>query len=171
MEIILERCAIRDWREGDQAALVRHANNVDIWRNLRDIFPNPYTEADADNWIRDVTAQDPRTDFAIDVEGEAVGGIGVRLGEDIHHGSAEIGFWLSEDYWGRGLMTEAVLAMTEFAFERFGVGRIWAGVFERNTASMRVLEKAGYEFEGRLRRAVIKDGEALDQLIYARLSE
>ena len=167
MELKLDRFIIRNWRPGDEASLVRHANNRKIWINLRDRFPHPYTPADAEQWIRHASTVSPATSFAIVVEGAAVGGIGLLLKDDIFRRSAEIGYWLGEEYWGRGIVTEAVRAVTEYAFTNFDLCRIYAGVFEWNPASMRVLEKAGYEFEGRVKKSVTKDGRTIDEYIYA----
>jgi RimJ/RimL family protein N-acetyltransferase len=167
MELKLTRSTIRDWREGDQASLVRHANNRKIWQNVRDAFPHPYTPMDAEDWIRKASSDDPITSFAIEVDHLAVGGIGLVLQADIFRRSAEIGYWLGEDYWGLGIVTEAVKAFTDWGFANFDLSRIYAGVFEWNPASARVLEKAGFEFEGRMKKAVIKEGRTGDELIYA----
>lgn len=161
--------AIRGWRAEDAAAIARHADNRAVWRNLRDAFPHPYSAADARTWIDLARGQDPVTHFAIASPHEAIGGIGVRLGDDVFRLSGEIGYWLGEAFWGRGIATRAVRAFTAEAFSRFALERLWAGVFEWNVASARVLEKAGYRREGTLRRAVFKDGRFADQLLYARL--
>ena len=95
-------CVLRPWREGDEPSLVRHANNYEVWRRLRDRFPHPYTHADAEQWIAFVQRQDPHTQFAIEVRGEATGGIGLEVGSDIERRTAEIGYWLGEAFWGRG---------------------------------------------------------------------
>lgn len=166
-ELKLTRCTIRPWQCGDETSLAQHANNRNIWRNLRDIFPHPYTLKDAEEWIRSAGAENPIRNFAIVVEGEAAGGIGFVLKDDVYRGAAEIGYWLGEKFWGRGIMTETVRAMTGHVFANFGVQRIEAGVYEWNPSSMRVLEKAGYTFEARLSKSIIKDGEAIDELIYA----
>ena len=160
------RCTLRPWRVGDESSLVQHANNRRVWRNLA-CLPHPYTAADADAWISRAAAQSPPTDFAIAVQDEAVGGIGIEIGRDVFFRSAEIGYWLGEAYWGRGIATEALRAMTEYAFTTFDLCRLQAGVFEWNPASMRVLEKAGYELEARHRKTVSKDGETIDRLVYA----
>jgi len=166
-------CLIRPWRHSDKAALVKHADNRRIWLNLRDVFPYPYTAKDADAWLAHVAEQDPVTSFAIEAAREAVGGIGLLLGGDVYRLSAEIGYWLGEAVWGRGIASAALRAFTPWAFQTFGLERIWAGVFSTNPASMRVLEKAGYAREAVLRSAVVKDGTLLDQVIYAsvRLSD
>jgi ribosomal-protein-alanine N-acetyltransferase len=167
MELKLSRSTIRNWRRGDEESVVRHANNHKIWRNLRDMFPHPYTRADADRWIEKESSLPLSTNYAIDVGGEAVGAIGLILYDDVFRRSAEIGYWLGEEYWGKGIVTEAVRALTDYAFSNFDLRRVYAGVFEWNAGSMRVLEKAGYQFEARLRKHVTKDGETIDQFIYA----
>ena len=167
MELELSKSRLRPWKPGDEESLVRHANNRVIWRNLRDAFPHPYTLANAQHWIRSANPATPVTNFAIVVDGSAVGGIGLVLKDDVFRRSAEIGYWLGEEYWGRGIVTEAVRAVTDYAFATFDLCRVYAGVFEWNHASMRVLEKAGYEYECRMRKSVVKDGEIIDELIYA----
>ncbi len=171
MEINLGHFLIRDWRHGDEESLVRHANNPKIWRNVRDRFPHPYTLDDAMWWIDHANGEDPMTSFAIVVDGEAVGGIGFFRQEDIFRRSVEIGYWLGEAFWGRGIVTTAVRAMSDYIFANFDVCRIYAGVFEWNPASMRVLEKAGYICEGRMRKAATKDGQTIDEFVYALIKE
>lgn len=166
-ELKLNTCTLRPWRVGDEASLARHANNYNIWRNVRDHFPHPYSLEDARYWVAQAGSEMPPTNFAIVVDGAAVGGIGLVFFEDIHRCAAEIGYWLGEEFWGRGIMSEAVRALTAWAFENFALHRIFAGVLEWNPASMRVLEKAGYQFEARLRKAVIKEDCVMDDFIYA----
>lgn len=171
MEIDLGHFLIREWRRGDEEALIRHANNPNVARNMRDRFPHPYTSADAQWWIAHASAQSPSTDFAIVVDGEAAGGIGFILQEDVARRSVEIGYWLGEAYWGRGIATDAVRALSEHIFANLDICRIYSTVFELNPASIRVLEKAGYEYEGRQRKAVTKNGETLDALMYALIKD
>ena len=171
MEIDLEHFLIREWRRGDEESLVRHANNPNVARNLRDRFPHPYTSDDAHWWIAHVSGQSPPTSFAIVVDGEAAGGIGFIVQEDVARRSVEIGYWLGETYWGRGIATAAVRAISERVFATLDVCRIYATVFESNPASWRVLEKAGFVFEGRLRKAVTKSGDTIDALMYALVNE
>jgi RimJ/RimL family protein N-acetyltransferase len=166
MKIQLDSCLLREWRKSDADALVRHGDNPNVWRNLRDRFPHPFTRIDALAWIEKARADEVSSLYAIVVDGEASGGIGVHPGRDVYRRSAEIGFWLGESRWGRGIMTEAVRAVTAVAFERYDVCRVFAYVFEWNPASMRVLEKAGYVLEGRQRKSVTKDGQTIDQLLY-----
>ncbi len=158
---------IRSYRHSDLTALVRHADNPRVAENLRDRFPHPYTVADARDWLSVAMQQEPEANFAIAVDGELVGTIGLQVGNDVYRQSAEIGYWLGEDYWGRGIATEAVRAMTEWGFDNLGLLRIYALVFAANPASARVLEKAGYSLEGRMRNAVVKRGRVMDQLLLA----
>ena len=167
MEIALGPSTLRSWQESDRDSLVRHANDRAVWINLRDGFPHPYTQADADAWLAIARAMEPETHFAIAVEGAAVGGIGIMLQDDVARRSAEIGYWLGREVWNRGIATAAVRATTDWAFDTFDLCRIHAAVFEWNHASARVLAKAGYVLEGRLRKSVTKDGKTMDQLLYA----
>ena len=167
MELKLSRCTLRSWRRGDEASLVRYADNRNVSRNLKDRFPSPYTAADAEAWITYASGQRPATSLAIAVDDAVVGGIGIDVGADVFRRSAEIGYWLGEPFWGRGIATEALGAMTEYAFEHFDICRLEAGVFEWNPASMRVLEKNGYVLEGRARLGIVKDGRIGDRLLYA----
>jgi [ribosomal protein S5]-alanine N-acetyltransferase len=147
--------------------LVRHANNYKVWRSLRDGFPHPYTLADAEQWINFTEQQSPQTFFAIEVGGEAVGGVGLEPQSDIERLSAEIGYWLGEALWGKGIATVAVRALSAYGFKELGLTRIFAVPLISSSASMRVLEKAGYIREGVLRRSAIKEGIVLDQVLYA----
>lgn len=171
MIITLSRCTLRPWRPGDEAGLARHANDREVWRNLRDAFPHPYTIHDAREWVRHVDVQAPVTEFAIVVGGEAAGGIGFIVQSDIFRRSAEVGFWIGREHWGRGIVTEALVAVTDYAFASFDLVRMYAGVIDWNLAYSRVLEKAGYALEGRLRRAVTKDGSVADELLYGKVAE
>ncbi len=160
---------IRPWGDGDVEALVKYAGSRAVWRNMRDAFPHPYTVERARAFLALVAGQDPMTYWAIATDREAIGGIGVTLNQDVHRLTAELGYWLGEPFWGRGIMTECVTAFTDLAFDRYGLVRVYAMPYADNAASSRVLEKAGYALEGRLRRNVIKDGRILDSLVYARL--
>src|SRR5690554_140959 len=167
MEFELATCTLREWHYEDINSLVRHANRREIAGKLRDSFPHPYTHDDAEEWVTLASATLPQTDFAIEVDGVAVGGVGFELKTDIFRKTAEIGYWLSTPYWGRGICTEALCALVPWGFETRGYTRIYAGVFSNNPASMRVLEKAGFEREARLKRAIYKNGEVLDEIIFA----
>jgi [ribosomal protein S5]-alanine N-acetyltransferase len=171
MIIQLDRCTLRRWQAGDEASLAEHANNYKIWLNVRDYFPHPYTPADARNWIAYASNQRPLTNFAIVIDSLAVGGIGVVLKEDIYRRSAEIGYWLGEPYWNRGIMSEAVPAVTGYAFSHFDICRIYAGIFDYNEASQKVLAKAGYSYEARLKKSLTKNNQTYDEIIYALIRE
>lgn len=167
MEFKLKTCTVRSVEWHDRESIVRHANNRNVWINLRDRFPHPYTDADARNFLESIVGIRPETSFTIEVDGEAVGGIGFTVQPDVAHRSAEIGYWLGEKFWGRGIATEALKAVTEYAFANYDLCRLYAHVFEWNPASARVLEKAGYQLEGRLKKSVTKNGHTIDQLMYA----
>ena len=169
MELVLASCLVRSWSWRDCDSIVRHANNRKVWINLRDRFPYPYTRKDSQTWLDCVVGMKPETNFAIAVGDEAVGGIGFSIQPDVGIRSAEIGYWLGEEYWGRGIATEALIAVSNHAFENFELCRLFAHVFAWNEASARVLEKAGYSLEGRLRKSVTKDYQTIDQLMYAKV--
>src|SRR5947209_8112228 len=136
------RCRLRPWAAFDKAALVPYANNRNVSRNLRDAFPFPYTEADADDWLARVAGSAaPPGVYAIEVGGEAAGAIAVERGTDVERLSAEIGYWLGEPFWGRGIVTEAVGRLTELALAEDDIVRTFAPVFAWNAPSMRVLAK------------------------------
>ncbi len=159
---------IRSWREDDAASVARHANDRNVWRNMRDRFPHPYSLADARAFIAAAREREPETFFAINAGGAAVGGIGYTLHDDVERIAAEVGYWLGAEYWGRGIMSAAVAAFTRYVFERHReLRRLYAVPFAWNPASARILEKAGYQLEGRMRESAIKDGTVVDQLLYA----
>ncbi len=162
---------IRSWRPTDVTALLKYADNRNIWLNLRDRFPNPYREEDAQQWIERANAPQSGLTYAIASNEEAIGGIGLQLQHDVHRRSAEMGYWLGEPFCGQGIATKALTALTEYAFANFDLVRLYPTVFEWNPASVRVLEKAGYAYEGRLRKSVTKDGKTIDQLWYAIVRE
>ena len=160
---------LRSWQKDDLKALVRHANNPKIAANLRDQFPHPYTRREGIEFLEYAQVQEPESSFAIEYGGEAVGGVGFQMGRDIARTSAEMGYWLSEELWGRGIATRAVTAMSDWAFENYGLTRVFAMAFAHNAASIRVLEKSGFEREGLLRRSAIKNGVVLDQILFAKV--
>jgi ribosomal-protein-alanine N-acetyltransferase len=159
-------CVVRDWTAADVPSLVRHANNRNVWINLRDKFPHPYTEAHARDFLAHVRQQNPVTVWAIEVDGYAAGAIGLMMLSDVERVSAEIGYWLGEAYWGRGVATATLRAVTTEAFRRFDLHRIFALPFGDNVGSIRVLEKAGYSLEGRMPDSAIKNGVVRDQWMF-----
>jgi len=161
---------LRPYRAGDEAALIHHADNRNVWRNLADMFPHPYTMEAAEEWVRrNVSDPISHLSLAIAIEDEVVGGIGVMAKDDVYVRTAEVGYWLSEAHWGRGIATEAVGLVVEHAFSDLGLARLEAGVFAWNPASARVLEKNGFTLEARLKNRIFKDGQLTDELLYARL--
>ncbi len=167
MHLSLTRCIVRSWQMTDVDSVARYANNRNIWLNLRDAFPHPYRRSDAQQFIRAAREREPETTFAIEWGGQAIGSIGFQLHGDVERVSAEIGYWIGEPFWGRGITTEALIAVTNHAIERHGLTRVYALPFAWNLPSCRVLEKAGYVVEARLRRSAIKDGRITDQMQYA----
>ncbi len=162
-----ERCTLRRWRTSDATSLVRHANNLSVARLLRDRFPHPYTWKDAQGFLASASTEEPQTNFAIEVAGEASGGLGYVPGSDVERYSAEVGYWLGEACWGRGIATEALALFTRHAFSELGLLRLFALPLADNVASVRVLEKAGFRVEGTLRSSCVKFGEPRDQALYA----
>lgn len=167
MRIDIGEWQVRSFHPDDAEALTRYANNPNVSRSLRDAFPYPYARSDAEDWISYATGQSPETNFAIASPTEAIGGIGLWFPQDAPRGSAEIGYWLGESFWGRGIATAALQALTEYAFAQLGLVRITGCVYPWNPASARVMEKAGYVCEGRSANSAIKDGQPVDQLLYA----
>lgn len=167
ISLTIEGFVLRPYQFGDEASIVRHANNAKIAAKLRDRFPHPYTAESANQWLRFAVNEQPVTNLAIANPSGVIGGIGVILQSDIHRRSAEIGYWLGEEFWGRGIATAAIRAFVPFAMREFDLLRIFANVFVSNPASMRVLEKVGFVLEGTLRQAVFKDGRVIDEVLYA----
>ena len=151
-------------------SLVKHANNLNVARHLRDRFPHPYTEQDAKAFLKHVTAARDLSNLAIETHGEAVGAVGFVPGRDIERFSAEIGYWLGEEFWGRGIVTEALSLVTGHVLSELNFLRLFALPFADNPASVRVLEKAGYTREALLRASSVKYGIPKDQLLYSRIN-
>jgi [ribosomal protein S5]-alanine N-acetyltransferase len=158
---------LRPWNENDIDSLIANANNNNIARFMTDGFPHPYTAENAKAFIAMATKDEPVHIFAIEVDGKAAGGIGIHPQADVMKKNAELGYWLGENYWGKGIITAAIKQMTEFAFATYDITRIYARPFGNNTASQKVLEKAGFTLEARIEKSIFKNGEFLDELIYA----
>ncbi len=159
--------AIRNWTIKDAKSVSKYANNRKIWQYLRDGFPSPYSLEDAQTFISNALNSDPITVFAIANRSEAIGCIGFTFGNDVHRYSAELGYWLAEPFWGRGIMTKAVKSITEYAINDLKMNRVFAEPYCTNLASKKVLEKAGYTLEGIMKSNVFKDGNLLDQFLYS----
>jgi RimJ/RimL family protein N-acetyltransferase len=165
------RCTLRPWHHADADSLVRHANNINVARHLRDRFPHPYTRDNAKEFLKAVSGAEPQTNFAIDVSGEAGGGLGFVPGSDVERYSAEVGYWLGEALWNRGIASEALDLFTRYAFDELHLLRLFALPLADNPASIRVLEKTGYAREGTLRASCVKYGQPRDQVMFARIND
>ncbi len=158
---------LRAWQNSDLEGLVKYANNRNISRNLTDQFPFPYTKEKGEEFIAYARGKGPNHIFAIDLEGQAIGGIGIHPQADIFRKNAELGYWLAEEYWGRGITTEAIRLVIDYAFENLDVDRVFARPFGSNIPSQRVLEKNGFVLEARFEKTIIKGDEYQDELVYA----
>lgn len=166
-------CILREWKLEDAVALAEMLNNKNILDNLRDGLPYPYTQKDAEEYISSMLSADKTKTFAfaITYKDKVVGSIGVFRCDNIHYRTAEMGYYIGEPYWGKGLGTSAVKQVCGFVFEHTDIIRIFAEPFAYNTASCRVLEKAGFQFEGLLRKNAVKNGKVLDMKLYALVRE
>jgi [ribosomal protein S5]-alanine N-acetyltransferase len=172
MEILFERIVLRPWTLSDAPQLALIADNKRITDNLRDRVPSPYTLRDAQDWINLIMPENtPTKNFAITLDNEVIGSIGIVSKDDIYRKNVEIGFFLSENYWGRGITTKAIKAIVTYAFNTFDVVRVYAEVFFDNKASRRALEKAGFKLEATLKQNIIKNGIIQDSCIYSVLRE
>ena len=166
-------CKIREWRSSDAADLAATLSNKKVQDNLRDGLPFPYTEKDGSEYIAAMLSADKNDAFAfaITVDDRVIGSISVFRQENIHRLTAELGYYISEEYWGNGIVTEAVKQICEYVFRNSDIIRIYAETFSHNTASCRVLEKAGFQFEGLLRQNAVKNNKVADVKIYSLLKE
>jgi len=162
---------LREWRVEDAPDLTAAMNNKKVQDNLRDGIPYPYTEKDAIEFISTTLAadKDSQYSFAITYNGKVIGSIGLFRKQNVHHLTAELGYYITEPYWGKGIMTKAVRKMCAYVFERTDIIRIFAEPYAYNQASCRVLEKAGFQFEGTLRQNALKNGQSVDMKMYAKL--
>lgn len=164
-------CNIRKWKLSDAKDLATALSNAKIQNNLRDGLPYPYTEQDGVDYISAMLSADENETFAfaITVDSKVIGSIGVFRQGNIHRLTAELGYYIAEEYWGKGIMTEAVRQICEYVFDKSDIIRIFAEPFAHNAASCRVLEKAGFQYEGTLRNNAIKNGKVIDMKMYSRL--
>jgi ribosomal-protein-alanine N-acetyltransferase len=165
----IDQCVLRPWAAGDKPRLIAQANNRNVWRNLTHHFPHPYTETDADAWLAIAASPGPSISLAIERNGCAIGGIGARAGVGIAVRTAQFGYWLGEPHWGQGIATAAGRAFLRHLEADARFARLEAPVFEWNPASMRVLEKLGFQREAVQRRSVTKDGQLIDSVLYVYL--
>lgn len=157
---------LRPWQKDDLGRLVDLANNPKIAANLMDRFPHPYTTESGENFINMALSGHPVSVLAITLEEDVVGGIGIHPQMDVYRKNAELGYWLAEEYWGRGIITEAIKLIIPYAFDNFDINRIYARPFGGNIASQKVLEKNGFHLEATLKGTFFKNGQYLDELIY-----
>ena len=158
---------LRPWQYADVHALSNLADNILIWNQVRDYFPHPYTVKQAQEWVSMQQGKKPVTNFAIEVDGQLAGGIGLLPKEDIYRCSMEIGYWIGQPFWGRGVASEAVRILVDAVWKEYPqVVRIFAEVFAHNTASGRVLEKNGFQLESIRKNAVIKNGHIGDDMVW-----
>ena len=170
--MITERqISLRPLRNQDKHELTELANNKKVADNLKDAFPHPYNESHAEFFIELSSKNQPSTNLAIEYEGRLCGVIGLVQQQDVYRRSAEIGYWIGEPYWNKGIATIAVRLMTDYGFNTLNLIRIHTGVFAYNVASIRVLEKNGYEKEGVFRKAITKNGKVWDEHRYAKIKE
>jgi [ribosomal protein S5]-alanine N-acetyltransferase len=162
---------LREWKKSDSAALAKIANNKKIWDNVRDRLPYPYTEQDAKEWLVLVKKQKIVTTFCIEADGELAGSIGFTLKEDVYRKSAEIGYFIGENFWGQGIATEAIRQLVNYIEKNFDLVRIYAEVFEYNKASMKVLEKNGFYLESIRKKAAIKNNIIVNDFVWVKLIE
>ncbi|KOH47124.1 hypothetical protein NC99_00590 [Sunxiuqinia dokdonensis] len=153
----------------DLEKLSEYANNDKVSVNLRDAFPKPYTLSDAENFKKMIDSQNPKTFFAIEYQGNYVGNISLSIGEDVYKKSAEIGYFIGEQYWNKGIATKAVTLITDWGFNNLGIVRIHTGIFEFNKSSQRVLEKCGYTKEAIFKKSICKNNEIYDEIRYAKI--
>ncbi|MDR0863058.1 MAG: GNAT family N-acetyltransferase [Oscillospiraceae bacterium] len=165
--------ALREWKLTDAADVAAMVGNRKVQDNLRDGFPYPYTVADAETFIRGMLGaeRDSVYAFAIADGGRAIGSIGAFRKTNIHSRTAEMGYYVAEPYWGRGVATAAVRLICKYVFERTDIIRVFAEPFAHNAASCRVLEKAGFRLEGTMRQNAVKNGAVLDMKLYAILAQ
>jgi ribosomal-protein-alanine N-acetyltransferase len=172
MEIFFEGITLRPWSIKDAVTLAGIADNRNIADNLRDGFPHPYSLKDARNWLGMILPENiPPRFFAVTIDKQLVGSIGIVSKTDIYRKNFEIGYFLAQEHWGKGIITKAIKAATSYAFKEFDVIRVYAEPFSDNTGSRRALEKAGFSLEATLKRNVIKNGIIKDSCIYAVLKE
>lgn len=162
---------IRDFQLDDIDALVKYANNYNIFRWVKDNFPYPYSNRDAEQWITVSRNTNDGLNYAITTQKELIGGIGVKFKEDVYRYSWELGYWLGEPFWGKGIATEAVKVFTKYLFSHYNIRSITANVYEGNKASMKVLTKAGFKLDGIIRKAVFKEKLFWDLYVYSILRE
>jgi len=162
-----DKLILRPLEDSDVSALARLANNKNIWDNLRDFIPFPYTKDDAIFFINLTKQEKPQMTFAIEFEDQLCGVVGLVAQQDVYRKTAEVGYWIGEPFWNQGIATTAVKLITDYGFDQLGLIRMHTGVFEYNIGSMKVLEKCGYKKDGVFEKAVIKNGQIWNEHRYS----
>lgn len=158
---------LREWQMNDAERLTSLANNINVAKYMRNVFPHPYSIDNAKMFLETAIKEQKRF-FAITVNDELIGGTGIHLQDDIFVNNAEIGYWIGEAYWGKGYMSEAMTLITDHAFRNFSVNRLWLRIYGNNPRSMKIAEKAGYKLEAKFDKTLLKNGELLDEYIFAK---
>lgn len=169
--MIHKEVKIRSLKPSDTSELTKLANNKKVWDGLRDYFPFPYKEKDAETFINLTKQENPKQNFGIEYKNVICGVIGIIIQKDVYRKTAEIGYWIGEPFWGKGIATKAVALITEYGFNQLDLNRIYAGVFENNISSMKVLEKNGFEKEGIFKNAILKNGKVCDEHRFYKLNK
>ncbi|TEA18067.1 putative N-acetyltransferase YoaA [Colletotrichum sidae] len=170
--LILEKSIVRPYHLSDAPSMSQAASSKEVAAYLRNRFPHPYTVADAESWIN-MNSTPPIRNWSIvcPTSGRAIGSIGVSQGQDVYSKGYELGYWIGKEFWGQGVMSELVPALVKWVMNGMGEGveveRVWAGAFSENKASQKLLEKSGFQLEGRLRNAVEKNGVVMDEMVYS----
>ena len=157
---------LRPWQLEDADGLAAICNNKKVWNNVRDLMPYPYSRADAKDFLEMTKTKNPLENFCVESDGKAVGNIGVVRFSDVYRKKMEIGFMISEKHWGKGFATEAVAQLVDYVWKTFDVVKIFAGVYDFNAPSMRVLEKNGFQLESINKKGIYKNDKFLDEYIF-----
>ena len=167
----MKEVSLKRWEISFQEDLKNLADNIEIFNNVRDHFPHPYSMDDASRFIRSCMKEDPPLNFAILIDGDLAGAIGLKKQDDVYRHSAEVGYWIGQPFWNMGIASTAVQLITNYAFEELALERLFAKVYAYNEASKKVLEKAGYKLEGVLEKGAMKNGKLVDEWRFARLRD
>jgi ribosomal-protein-alanine N-acetyltransferase len=170
-QLVHDNLKLREFKDSDKTRLAELCNNRKIWDNVRDLMPFPYLEKDAENFIGLCRNESPQTTFAIEYNGEIAGCIGIAKQTDVYKLSGELGYWIGEPYWRKGIATKAVNMIVDYGFSHLGLVRIYSGVFDFNKASQRVLEKTGFKLESICEKAVYKNGLICDEYKYGKVKD
>lgn len=162
-----KKIKLRSWTINDSARLAELANNYLIWINMRDDFPHPYTGENAEKWLNQIAIPNQDKYFAIEYKDVLAGDIHLKILDDVRRYNAVLTYWIGEKYWNKGIATRTIKTFTNYAFEKFGLVRVYAKIFSTNIGSIKAIEKAGYIKEGHFKHAIVKENKFQDQVLYA----